>query len=512
MKASSKSRVRLKILKRRISNFITDFTSSRLGVLGAVMLVVFVMIGVLAPMITPYDPQATMLAYKYSKPLWVKIFPQYSDLPETFFSQINFSISEDGKYFDVGYVAYDPEINEMLPNATSILKIKYKGGVVNPVELKMIWNFMYNYAPPPVIQFNFRWRVIDLQDMGYNIEFSLIKLKNGSVVEYSLWDSNYKLDKPLKDLSYRYTYPYERWLRLVEVRSDYDSIRKRLSRQIGVEDATVSQIMNQMFDEKGSYAVVLTVRLKPKSATASAEVDVVDFKFGWLGTAHGLLGTDHEGADVFSRVLAGTRVSLVIGLMVAVISTAVGTVVGLVAGYFGGFLDEVSMRIVDVLLCLPILPLLLALISIFGRNLYLIMLLIIMFTWMGLARTVRSQVLQLREMAFVEAAIAAGATKRNILFRHILPNVTPLVMTSMMLSIPGAILTEAALSFLGFGDPNMMTWGRMINQAMNFGGFQNLAWWWIFSPAVAIIFLCVSFVFISHALDKVLNPRIRMRR
>jgi ABC-type dipeptide/oligopeptide/nickel transport system permease subunit len=510
------SKIRIRILRRRISSFMIDFRSSKVGLIGLGILLAFIIVGILAPLITPYDPYKTMLAYETAMPAWVKIFPQYNDLPETYFSSINFTQTTMNENVIAEYANYDPELiatlSTMGENITklNLLRIKYCGNTTDSLEFKMIWNFTYNYAPPPIILLSFRWRAVNLSDIGYNIEMSFIS--SNQSIEYSLWDNNYSPSNSLRNTAYKYTYPYELWPRNIQIRSDYVPFINRIAAQLNMENLSRTELCKKLFDKKGEYSLILYVRLLPKSTTATCQIDIINLEFGWLGAVHGLLGTDHEGADVFSRVLIGVRISLTIGLMVAVISTAIGAIVGVTAGYFGGFIDEASMRIVDILLCLPLLPLLLALISIFGRDLYLIMLLLVLFSWMGLARTIRSQVLQLREMAFIDAAIVSGAKKHYILFKHVLPNVMPMILTAMMLFIPGAILTEAALSFLGFGDPGTMTWGRMINQAMNFGGFQKLAWWWIFSPAVAIILLCTGFVFLSHALDKIFNPRLRRRR
>jgi peptide/nickel transport system permease protein len=170
------------------------------------------------------------------------------------------------------------------------------------------------------------------------------------------------------------------------------------------------------------------------------------------------------------------------------------------------------MRIVDILLCLPLLPLLLALVALYGRNVYYIVLFIAIFGWQGLARVIRSQTLSIRETAYIDTAKASGASGFYIMLRHIVPNIIPVAFASMILAVPSAILFEASLSFLGFGDPRVATWGMMLQHAFGFGGFSHLAWWWIIPPGLAIIGLCLSFVFIGYAFDEIVNPRLRRRR
>ena len=507
------SKIKLRILIHRIKGFVEEYRRNRIGLLGISIISTWVIIGVLAPLIAPYSPRETGLADTIVMPGWVKILPQHRNLPSTQESEVDFTTVESNKYIDIKFKNYDPEICEILNEITiRDWKVKYQGNSTDQLEIKLLWNFTYSYRPPPILKYSFRWRVVNLKDVGYNIELTIVRW-GSEPVEYSLWDSNFRKTSPQKSLKYNWSYLYGDWPRLVQIQSNYRESLSRLVSEVGpVESITSESVLKILFSEKCNYSLAMYIRLKPISTNATCEIDILNPEFGWLGSVHGILGTDHEGSDVFSKLIYGVRVSLSIGLMVAVITTAIGTFVGVVSGYLGGFIDEVNMRLVDLLLCLPILPLLLALIVMFGRNLYIIMLLLVLFMWMGLSRTVRSQVLSLREKPFIESAIASGASKIYLLLRHIIPNVMPLIFTSMMLSIPGAIVTEASLSFLGFGDPNLATWGRMINEAMNHGGFARLAWWWIFSPALSIMFLCAGFVFISHALDQILNPRLRRRR
>ena len=510
---SSMRRIKLKIMLSRIKGFWEEYRRNRIGIVGLAIILFFIITAFLAPIISPHNPTDKGLAVPLALPLWMKIFPKNQDLPSTQISEVDFTIAESNDFIDVEFTNYDPEICGLLETTTiRDWKVKYNGGPTDPLEIKLIWNFNYPYQSPPIIRQSFRWRVVDIRDIGYNIELSLVRWGN-EPAEYSLWDSNFKKGTPERSLKYKEDYIYGDWPRLVKISTDYVESLSRIAPQVGLKEGITSKsVLKEMFPEKGEYGLIMYVRLNPKSTNASCEIDIIDPKYVLLGSAHGILGTNHEGADILSRLIYGVKVSLSIGLIVAVISVVIGTFIGGVSGYVGGFVDEVNMRLVDLLLCLPIFPLLLALVLMFGRDLYLIMFLLALLSWMGLSRTVRSQVLSLREMAFVESAIASGATKGYILVKHIIPNITPLVFTSMMLSIPGAILSESSLSFLGFGDPKVMSWGRIINNAMNFGAFPRGAWWWIFSPAVAIMLLSAGFVFVSHALDQIINPRLRQRK
>lgn len=242
----------------------------------------------------------------------------------------------------------------------------------------------------------------------------------------------------------------------------------------------------------------------------STTVYIDDFALKLYGTAYGLMGTDQYGRDLFAQLVYGTRISLYIGILVAVLSVAIGLIVGLAAGYLGGAADQFLMRFNDLLLVLPGLPLLIVLVAVLGTRIENLILLLGLLGWNGFARLVRSQVLSLRERPFVEAAKAAGAGTGHILLRHILPSIMSLVYISLATSVPGAITAEAALAWLGFYDPNRMSWGRMLHEVFAAGATRN--WWWILPPGLCIAAIAVAFILLGYALDEILNPKLRIRR
>lgn len=226
-----------------------------------------------------------------------------------------------------------------------------------------------------------------------------------------------------------------------------------------------------------------------------------------------ILGTNQNGEDIFSRLIWGTQISLLVGLTAAIISVTIGTMVGLISGYYGGHIDSILMRITDVFLCLPVLPLMLIFLVIFGQGLQNVILVIALLGWTGTARMVRSEALSLRERPLTEAAHAIGADDTYILFRHILPNVMPLILANMILGVVNAILSEAGIAFLGFVDIHgQPSWGVILHWASKGAALLNNSWWWIIPPGLLILLTTLGFVFISHAADKVVNPRLRGRR
>ncbi len=229
------------------------------------------------------------------------------------------------------------------------------------------------------------------------------------------------------------------------------------------------------------------------------------------GNYFGILGSTDKGADAWSQLVYGAQVSLTIGVVATALSTAVGVVVGLIAGYFGGKVDEMLMRVVDFLLVIPSLPLMMVLAAFLGQAQETIIVVIAILGWTGTSRLIRSQVMAEKNKAYVESARAIGASDTYIIFRHVLPNVTPILFANITLGVVGAILAESGLSFLGLTDPSKPSWGRMLADAQGTGGFSAGAWWVVVFPGMMITILSLAFTFVGHTLDQVLNPRLRER-
>ncbi len=220
------------------------------------------------------------------------------------------------------------------------------------------------------------------------------------------------------------------------------------------------------------------------------------------------LGTDELGHDVLTRLLYAGRVSLTVGFSAALASAVVGTIVGLISGFYGGWLDNVLMRFVDIMLSIPDLPILIILARYFGGSLLGIILVITVFGWMGTARLVRGEVLKLKGTDFVEAARALGASHARIMVRHLVPNTLAPVIVAATLAVGGAILTEAALSYLGFGvQPPTPSWGNMLQNAQDFIWRTPLLAFW---PGLMIFLSVLCFNFFGDGLRDAFDPRLKL--
>ncbi len=221
------------------------------------------------------------------------------------------------------------------------------------------------------------------------------------------------------------------------------------------------------------------------------------------------MGTDNVGRDLFTQLLEGAKVAFIVGLSSAFISIVLGTVVGMVSGYAGGMIDVLLMRIADIIMILPSLVILLILASLFGQfNIWIIVFIIAVMRWPAVSRIIRSQTLSLKQRPFIEASKVAGASNLRIIFRHIMPNVLPLAFLYMTFRVTSAILVEAALSFLGFGDPSQVSWGMMLQWVWK-SGHMFQAPYWMIPPGICISLLTLSFYMLGRAMDEVLDPRLR---
>jgi peptide/nickel transport system permease protein len=225
------------------------------------------------------------------------------------------------------------------------------------------------------------------------------------------------------------------------------------------------------------------------------------------------LGTDSLGQGIATELIIGTRPIMEVGLVAALITTFVGVVIGLLTGYLGGWPDVVVMRVVDIALTIPGLPLIVVIAAVIHSSDPLVLAAILSITgWAGLARAVRSQAISLRTIDFMAAARVQGLPLRNIVARQLLPNVGPYVAIHFLLGITGAIYAEVGLFLLGIAPINGTNWGIMINLAMSQGAlYTTKTMLYLFSPMAAIVILQVSFVFFSRALDNLFNPRLRVQ-
>ena len=253
----------------------------------------------------------------------------------------------------------------------------------------------------------------------------------------------------------------------------------------------------------GDYQLVVQAAFRNKDDTMGP----VRFVLG--GGVYGWMGTDSLGRDLAQGLLFGLPVALFIGIVVALVETAIGTALGITSGYLGGRVDLAIQRAADIVANIPLLPLLIFMLFVIGPSLGIILFVLIAFSWPGLTIQIRAMVMHMRTNALVEAIQSLGASHNRVMFRHILPQIAPYVVSRLIFAAPSAILAEAGLSFLGLGDPAIPTWGQILEAGFRTGGVYVGYWWWIIPPGLLIVLTALTFMLLALGLEPVVNPRLR---
>lgn len=222
------------------------------------------------------------------------------------------------------------------------------------------------------------------------------------------------------------------------------------------------------------------------------------------------LGTDDLGIDLWAQICYGARVSIIIGFGTALLAGVGGSIAGIFSGYYGGITDKILMRITDMIIVLPDLPMMIVLGAFFGPSLKNIIIVLALFSWTGPARIVRSKVLSLKQAASVTAARSYGAGFWHLTMRHFLPAILSVVLVSMIRLVSRAVVAEAGLAFLGLGDPTSKSWGLILNHAINFSGiyFTDYWKWWMISPLAAITLLVIAVAFLAREMEKMVDTKL----
>lgn len=467
---------------RELAEFVSQFKQSKAGMLGLALIVIFILLSVYVVIAYPYqevvkwnDVREWSNNPPTAPPFWAKVFSG-RDLPET--QVLNGSVARrynvEGIYFedrvlDLSYT-YDEAPSEIIVN----LDVTFQGGAPlievswtkpSGATITVLREAAERSTGGPPYNFNHRLYVFIDQEVKTNM------------VDYLL--SRYGVYVPTGSVS------------VANILFGKDSPSLANASSIDIE--------------KGIY------QLKIHLQAYDVKDAITGFSAVVKGKVWGWMGTDIWGRDLLIGILWGTPVALLIGALTSVLSVGIGMVVGIVSGFYEGRIGEVLERITDFFYMLPVLPLLIFVSFILRPSIWVMIPLLSLFGWPGIAKTARSIALQVKQETYVEAARALGASNSWILIHHIAPQTLPFSFANIALSVPGYIFTEASISFLGLGDPVLPTWGKILGDAQASGATIGGYWWWVLIPGVMIFLVAISFALLGNALDRIVAPRLRRR-
>ncbi len=255
---------------------------------------------------------------------------------------------------------------------------------------------------------------------------------------------------------------------------------------------------------KGDYVLLVEV-------VGADSFDSESTRVLFRGQKYGLMGTDSARRDIALGWVYGARYALLIGGIVSMVSVAGALLYGMTSAYYGGWVDEIMQRINEVLLGIPVFPILIITIYAIGRSIWVFITIYTIFGWIGLAKIIRARGIQIRQDTYIEASQSLGSSGGRVITTHMIPQLLPYAIAEGALMIPGIIIAEAGLSVLGLGDPSRVTWGRMLDQANRYAATVSGWWWWVLLPGIGIALVGFGFITTGMALERIINPKMRQR-
>ena len=443
----------------------SDFSKSKMGLAGIGILLSLFCLSLVAVTTVPDEtfrewnnPSSWITYPKTSQPAWMNYF-SLEKIPEHKILKNPQELSQT-----IG------EISTFSQNFA--IEYNYDG-----FPSDFIYEYSAKYSGSPLLQLS----VTRPDGVKIDLISRSLPQSDGSIYSEQIFSTDDSVKKNLRKISTNFNFPTD---------------------LLSAEDIVFSQI-DQNAILKGKYIF----HIKFYNVNSKIEMDNSRLILG--GKVYGLIGTDDLRRDLAVGILWGTPLALFVGISVAIGSVIIGLVYGVYAGYKGKKTDEALMRFNDVIYAMPGLPLLIILAVTLGNNIFLIVGFLMIFGWVGTAKISRSMAIQIKTYQYVEASKIMGQKDITIIFKHIIPQLLPFTFASIAIAVPSAITTEAALSFLGLGDPTFPTWGQILHDANSFGAAARGLWWWILPPGIMIAITGLAFVFIGNAMDKIANPRLK---
>lgn len=483
------------------------------------------------PRVNPYSEAGYYAAAPYAVPSWASIFygnlPPNIKIPSTY-SLIASKIPEVISFWNLKNETINGDTITVIWNSTfgpegetftktmatygntgpGSIEIIIQGG--NPLNLTLYHTFLFNYKHPG------HHNSFEIQASIYYVSYGANFLFNGYLINplnESFWmflTGNIPPTNPVLVTYFHYIGP-KGWNYIYASSAAATSTPWIVTSNISYSQIALASVimLDRAFNVTGNFTPEFVISYEPTSPNSKLVVYLSDLYFEFLGSRYGLLGTDNNGASVFSEYVLGGEFDLILALIVGSAIIGVGAIFGLLAGYYGGGTDQVLVAVTDFILLLPGLAMLIILMTIFqqifisSNKALLISIVIIVLSWPPTARIIRGQTMAIRNMPFIEAAKALGMTNFQILRKHVARHIVPIIIAQLIFDIPAVIGIESALDFLGVGIMKFPTWGNMLGFSTNAVLYAPYyAWWWILPPGFALLFLGISLFYLGEAIER----------
>ncbi|MGB9631086.1 MAG: ABC transporter permease [Candidatus Methanodesulfokora sp.] len=468
-------------LKADLLDFWFQFVKNKSGMLGLILLIFFIILAIAAPIIAPEAGENWRnLEYwqenpKSVPPAWINIFSSKKLFVHSIIYINKFNVTSYGGITEYVYnISLD--YNYDVPPAGMLLVVNAKGKQ-SPITLDV--QFTRPDGTSLRLASEQLYPVSKEDLLEYSLHFGSDMSVVSNVMDFARKYENPDVMSKIKPDVFKFTYPL------------FSKAKPGLTQEGAAEPL------------KGRYIITITI------FTTEQGIEVTGARMVLEGQSYGLFGTDDFRRDLFQGLMWGTQVSLLVGVVASVVSVLIGVLYGVTSAYLGGRKEELMQRITEIFYNIPMLPLAIMLAALLTPSIWNVVLILVVFGWSGYEFVVRSIAHQVKEMDYIEASRAIGARARRIITRHIMPQIAPYAFASIALGVPGAILTEAALSFLGLADIKRVTWGLILHDANGAAATIRGMWWWVVPPGLFIALLGLSFVLIGTALDEILNPKMR---
>jgi len=464
--------MRFEGIKRKIKSILTELKREKIGIIGFAIIISLLVIGFLTPWIAPEanahwgDPYEWRDHPQGAAPSWVRYLSREPGAEHLELEE--YRSYSTGAYSDITF-EYDYSYEEPPSEIVTYIEGEYEE------DRPMI---IIELIRPDGESIELEVETIEGSDEGggykFNDRFTLLR------------------DREQVEEIYRFAESFEEG-------------------EIGGEStsAAVRAVFSEASDSILSDPDPLHGEYKIRLRLISEDVNVSNSRAIFKGRYYGFMGTDTRGRDVAGGWAWGARYGIILGVTVATLTVVISLVYGMTSAYHGGWVDELMQRINETIMGIPTFPLLVVIAYMWTRSYYVIILVLGLLFWRGIAKNIRARGLQIRQNTYVEASESLGASGRRIITKHMVPQMLPYALAEGALMVPGAIIAAAGLNVLGLGDPTIVTWGRMLSEAHSAGAALSGMWWWVILPGLGITLVGFAFISAGMAVERIINPKMK---